>query len=742
MINFKNKDRKFPFYKQADSKDCGPTCIRIISKYYGKDIGMSRLRNLAQTTREGSSLLNLSEACEKIGFRTIGVRTDFETLMEDVPFPAIILWNKNHFVVIYKVKKTKKETFIYLSDPSFGLITLKKHEFLKHWIGNNSNDKTREGIVLTLETTPSFFMNSFDDDIEIVNNKINIKFIVSYISKYKKLIFHLIIGLFVSSAISLIIPFLTQNIVDIGIAQRNIYFIYLILFAQIALYIGRVSSLAIREWIFLHLSTRVNLSIISDFFIKLMKLPISYFDSRMTGDLLQRINDHERIEKLLTNNSLNTLFSLFNLIIFSIVLFYYNVSLFVIFVIGSFFYFSWIFFFLKKRRILDYKRFSQISQEQSTVIELINGMQEIKMHNAERQKRWNWERLQISLFKINLKALSLEQWQSIGGDFINQLKDLTLTFFSAKLVIDGEITLGAMLSIQFIIGQLNTPLIMIINFIKQFQDADIAIERLNEIHNKDNEENSNYSHFKPGDIVLKNVSFKYNGTNEYIFNDLNINIPYKKTTAIVGTSGSGKTTLLKLLLQFYSPNEGDVELNGISFENISPSRWRSECGVVMQDGYIFNDTIANNIALGETDQISIERLWKSINIANIEEFIESLPLGLNTKIGSEGMGISGGQKQRILIARSVYKSPKYIFFDEATSALDANNEKKIIENLESFFEDKTAIIVAHRLSTVKHADKIIVMEDGEIEEEGTHNELVEKKGKYYQLVKNQLELGN
>ncbi|AKK72572.1 ABC transporter ATP-binding protein [Chryseobacterium gallinarum] len=742
MIGLNNYD-KFPFYKQIDSKDCGPTCIRIVSKYYGKDVSLSQLRKLAQTTREGSSLLNLSEACEKIGYRTIGVRTDFDTLVEDVPLPAIVMWNKNHFVVVYKIEKKRKDTLVYVSDPGFGLVKFKKDEFLRHWIGNNADEKTREGIVLTLEPSPSFFANKFDDEnIEAGNNKINLKFIIAYLAKYKKLIFHLLLGLFISSVITLIVPFLTQSIVDIGIAQNNINFIYLILLAQISLYIGRVSSLAIREWIFLHLSTRINLSVISDFFIKLMKLPISYFDSRMTGDLMQRINDHERIEKLLTNNSLNTIFSLFNLIVFSIVLLYYNVTLFFIFAIGSFLYFSWIFFFLKKRKILDYKRFSQISQEQSTVIELINGMQEIKMHNAERQKRWGWEKMQISLFKINLKALSLEQWQSIGGDFINQLKDLTLTFFSAKLVIDGQITLGAMLSIQFIIGQLNNPLIMIINFIKQFQDADIAIERLNEIHNKDNEENKIYSSFENGDIKLNEVAFKYNGTNEYIFNGLNIRIPYKKTTAIVGTSGSGKTTLLKLLLQFYPPNQGSITLNETPFENISPSRWRSECGVVMQDGYIFNDTIANNIALGEADHISMERLWQAINIANIDEFIESLPLGLNTKIGSEGMGISGGQKQRILIARAVYKSPKYIFFDEATSALDANNEKKIIENLESFFKDKTAIIVAHRLSTVKHADKIIVMEDGEVEEEGTHNELVEKKGKYYQLVKNQLELGN
>lgn len=552
------------------------------------------------------------------------------------------------------------------------------------------------------------------------------------------------VGLLAGSLLSLIFPFLTQSIVDVGIQNHDINFIYLVLLAQIMLFVGRMGIEVIRSWILLHLSTRINISIISDFFIKLMKLPISFFDTRMTGDIMQRINDHHRIEQLLTNSSLNTLFSLVNLIIFSIVLLFYDYRLFLIYLLGAVLYIGWITFFLKKRKELDYKRFSQISQEQSKVIELVNGMQEIKMHNAEKQKRWGWEFLQVKLFKLRIKSLSLEQWQSVGGNFINQMKDILVSFLSAKLVLDGNLTLGMMLSVQYIIGQLNGPLMQLIDFIRQTQDAKISLERLGEIHDKEDEENAEEqyaSEIPHEDIEVKDLSFRYVGSDTYVFEHLNLSIPYQKTTAIVGASGSGKTTLLKLLMKFYEPQEGELRIGNTPLKNVSPRFWRDHCGVVMQEGYVFNDTIANNIAVGE-DYIDKQKLRKAVDIANIKEFIEGLPLSYNTKIGNEGIGVSGGQKQRLFIARAVYKSPEYIFFDEATSALDANNEKVIMENLEQFFKGKTAIVIAHRLSTVKHADKIIVLDKGKVVEEGSHTELVALQGEYYRLVKNQLELGN
>ncbi len=732
--------KKFPFYRQPDAKDCGPTCLRIISKYYGKLVGLQYIRTLSETTRIGSSLLNLSNAAEKIGFKTNGVKINFDILTKAIPLPCIVHWDKKHFVVVYEIKKKSKDYLVYVSDPAYGLVTYKKDEFIKHWIGNNANEALKEGIALVVETTPAFYNKEWDDE----GKKLNLRFLSRYAFKYKSLIIQLAVGLLAGSLLSLILPFLTQSIVDIGIQNRDINFIYLVLIAQFMLYLGRMGIDIVRSWILLHLSTRINISLVSDFFIKLMKLPISFFDTRMTGDIMQRIGDHSRIEQLLTGSALSTLFSIVNFFVYSIILLFYDYRLFLVFLVGATLYSMWILFFLKKRKDLDYKNFSQVSQTQSKVIELINGMQEIKMQNAEKKKRWAWESLQVKIFRLRIESLALDQWQSIGGGFINQIKDMVISFLSAKLVVDGNITLGMMMSIQYIIGQLNGPIGQVIGFIKQLQDASISLERLNEIHEKDEEEREGAEYapeISEGDLLVHNLSFRYTGSNQNVFENLNLIIPYQKTTAIVGVSGSGKTTLIKLLLKFYEPTEGDVRLGSQNFKNISPTMWRDHVGVVMQDGYIFNDTIADNIAVGD-DDIDKSRLKHAVHIANIKEFIESLPLTYNTKIGNEGMGISGGQKQRLFIARAVYKSPKYIFFDEATSALDANNERTIIDNLEHFFKGRTAVIVAHRLSTVKHADKIIVLDQGKVIEEGTHVELVGLKGAYYQLVKNQLELGN
>lgn len=729
--------RKFPFYKQPDAKDCGPTCLRIVTKHYGKIIPLQQIRNLTETTREGSSMLGLSNAAENMGLKSIGVKINFKTLQEDVPLPCIVHWNKSHFVVVYKIDKNNT---VYISDPSYGLITYNKEDFIKFWIGENANENTEEGVALLLETTPDFYKNEFEKE----EKKISFSFLSKYLLKYKSLVIQLSVGLIAGSLLSLILPFLTQSIVDVGIQNQDLNFVYLVLIAQLMLFFGRMGIEVIRSWILLHLSARINISIISDFFIKLMKLPISFFDTRMTGDIMQRINDHHRIEQLLTNSSLNTLFSLVNLIIFSIVLLFYDYRLFLVYLVGASLYIGWILFFLKKRRELDYKRFAQISQEQSKVIELVNGMQEIKMHNAEKKKRWDWEFLQVKLFKIQMKSLSLEQWQSVGGNFINQMKDILVSFLSAKLVLEGTLTLGMMLSVQYIIGQLNSPLLQLVDFIRQTQDAKISMERLGEIHDKEDEESTDEQYvteIPQNDIEVKNASFRYIGSDQFVFEDLTLSIPYQKTTAIVGASGSGKTTLLKLLMKFYEPNKGEIKIGNTNLKNISPRFWREHCGVVMQEGYVFNDTIAENIAVGE-DYIDKSKLRKAVEIANIKDFIEELPLSYNTKIGNEGVGVSGGQKQRLFIARAVYKSPEYILFDEATSALDANNEKIIMENLEQFFKGKTAIVIAHRLSTVKNADKIIVLDKGKVVEEGNHNELVALKGEYYRLVKNQLELGN
>lgn len=729
--------KSFPFYKQADFKDCGPTCLKIISKHFGKTLNIQTLRQLSETTREGSNLLTLSEAAEEIGFRTLGVKISLEKLSE-APLPCILHWNKNHYVVLYKIKKGK----YYISDPAHGLLEYSKEEFLKFWIGNNATSETEEGIALLLEPTPKFYQNEWDDKEE---KKFGFSLLTKYIIPYKSFVVQLAIGLLAGSLLQLIFPFLTQSIVDVGIQNQNIHFIYLVLFAQLLLFFGKTGLEYIRSWILLHLSTRINISLISDFFIKLMNLPISFFDVRMTGDIMQRINDHKRIERILTTSSLSVLFSMVNMIVMGGVLAYYNLQIFLVFFIGSILYFFWVILFLKRREALDYKRFSEVSQEQSKVMELINGMQEIKLHNAEKQKRWGWEYIQARLFKVSMKSLVLEQTQNIGSNFINEFKNIFIVFLSAKLVIDGQITLGMMMAISSIVGSLNGPVLQLIGFIREVQDAKISLARLSEIHDKEDESEQEQHQTSDiplnDDIVLKDVSFRYIGSDSLVLNELNLTIPANKVTAIVGTSGSGKTTLMKMLLKFYEPLSGSISIGKSDLKNIKQKSWRAHVGTVMQEGYIFNDTIAHNIAIGQ-DIIDKERLLYATDVANIKSFVEEYPLGFNTKIGQEGIGMSTGQKQRLLIARAVYKNPEMLFFDEATSALDANNEKEIMEKLNIFFKEKTVVVIAHRLSTVMNADQIVVLEKGKIIEIGNHEELVAKKGNYYELVKNQLQLGS
>lgn len=726
----------FPFYKQPDAMDCGATCLRIIIKHYGRSISLPKLRQLSETTREGASLKTLANAAEKIGFCTLGVKLSFDKLTKEIPLPLVAHWKQEHFIVVYKIKRN----IVFISDPAHGLLKYTQTEFIKNWIGNNADSSTEEGIALLLEPTPKLNQSEDDDNVE---NRQGFSFLFKYLLRYKKFLAQLIIGLLAASLLQLIFPFLTQSVVDVGIQNQDINFIYLILAAQLFLFLGRTTIEIIRGWILLHLSTRINISLISDFFIKLMNLPIAFFDTKMTGDIMQRINDHQRIENLLTTSSLNVLFSMFNLVIFGGVLAWYSTSIFAIFLVGSLLYFGWIMLFLKRRKDLDYKRFTQMSGEQSKVMELINGMQEIKLHNAEQQKRWSWEYVQARLFKIEIKRLTLDQTQNIGSNFINEVKNILITIFSAKLVIDGQLTLGMMLSISYIIGQLNSPILQLIGFIHSAQDAKIALERLTEIHGKEDEEKVGDEKMQEiptnADLSLKNAHFRYTGSADEVLKGLDLTFPANKVTAIVGASGSGKTTLMKLLLKFYEPNNGEINLGNNHLSTISHHAWREHIGVVMQDGYIFNDTIANNIAIG-AEVIDKERLKKAVEVANIKEYIEQLPLGYNTKIGMEGVGMSGGQKQRLFIARAVYKNPKYIFFDEATSSLDANNEKVIMENLNQFFKNKTAVVIAHRLSTVKNADQIVVLDKGKIIEKGTHQELINLKRSYYNLVKNQLEL--
>jgi ATP-binding cassette subfamily B protein len=727
---------RFPFVKQHDAMDCGPACLAMVSRYYGKVYTLQLLRERSYITREGVSMLGISDAAESIGMRTMGVRLSFEKLRDEVPLPCIAHWKQRHFIVVYKIKKDT----VYVSDPGHGLVKYTKKEFLDGWISDKKEGE-EQGLCLLLEPTPDFYKQ---DDESL--NKSSFKFLFTYLRPFKKFLAQLFLGMLLGSLLQLIFPFLTQAVVDVGINTQNINFIFLVLIAQLMLFISRTSVEFIRGWILLHISTRINISLISDFLIKLMKLPIGFFDTKMIGDIMQRINDHRRIESFLTSSTLSIIFSMVNLVIFGIVLAIYNLTIFVIFVVGSIIYTVWAYLFLKKRRELDFKRFAQLADNQSNLFQLITGMQEIKLNNCEREKRWEWERIQAKLFKVNIKSLALSQYQQSGTIFVNEIKNILITFFAAKAVIDGDMTLGMMLAVQYIIGQLNAPIEQLIGFFNATQDAKISLERLGEVHQKEDEESPDETKItvfpRNRSLTVSGLSFQYEGPHsEYVLEDLDLLIPEGKVTAVVGVSGSGKTTLIKLLLGFYPPTRGDIKVGETRLDNVSTRFWRQKCGVVMQDGFIFSDTIAKNIAISD-EIVDKEKLLHAVEMANIREFVESLPLAYNTKIGQEGHGLSQGQKQRILIARTVYKGPEYIFFDEATNALDANNERVIINNMANFFKGRTVVIVAHRLSTVKNADQIVVLDKGKIVEKGTHQELTKLRGAYFDLVKNQLELGS
>ena len=719
---------------------CGIACLQMVCKYFGRDYSMGSLSKLCFATTEGVSLLSINEAANTLGLHTTCARAT-TTALSDVPLPCILHWNQNHFVVLYKVKKGKK---FYVADPGKGLVTYSLEDFKRHWISTKSNGEDK-GIAMFLETTPAFFTYKMEGE-ENIKEKRSFRFLFGYVKKYRKYFGQIILGLIVGSLLQLVLPFLTQSIVDVGIKNQDIGFIWLILLGQLMLTISRTAIDFIRRWLLLHISLRINISLVSDFFIKLLKLPMSFFDTKLMGDLMQRMNDHSRVNNFLTQQTLNITFAMLTFVVFSVVLFFYNKLVFAIFLLGSILYGVWMTLFLKRRKVLDYELFEQQAINNNKTYEFITSMQEIKLQDCEQRRRWEWEDTQADLFGVQMKSLKLQQTQEAGSIFINEVKNIIITVVAATAVIHGQMTLGMMLAVQYIIGQLNSPVEQLMNFFYSLQDVKISLERINEIHQMDDENGKEglqtYIEDKSEGIDIKNIMFKYDPhALRKTIDDVSIHIPQGKVTAIVGASGSGKTTLIRLMLGYYPVLEGQINIGNTDINKLNKKWWRRQCGVVMQDGVIFSESIARNIAVDDGD-IDKERLLKAAEIACIKDYVMALPLKFNTKIGRDGVGLSQGQKQRILIARAVYKNPDYIFLDEATNSLDANNERSIVENLDKFYKGKTVVIVAHRLSTVRNADQIVVIDHGKVVEVGNHESLTAKRGAYYNLVKNQLELGN
>lgn len=731
--------KKFHSYIQHDAMQCGITCLQMICKHYGKEYTLAELSKFCFSDTEGVSMLAISQAANQIGLKTICAHITLSQIVS-IQLPCIIHWNQSHFVVLYDIKQTRRDNRFYIADPNRGKVTYDEKSFNESWISTSINGQEK-GVLMHLAPTPSFYTQKSNKTVD--NHSFS--FLFQYIKQYRKYFGQIIVGLAVGSLLQLILPFLTQAIVDKGIVHKKINFIYLILLGQFVLTVSRVSIDFIRRWLLLHISMRINISLVSDFFIKLLNLPMSFFDSKQMGDLMQRMNDHTRVEKFLTTQSLSVLFSLFSFFVFGFVLFSYDKTIFVAFLVGSIAYGVWITTFLHKRKYLDYLLFERQSENNNKTYQFITSMQEIKLQNCERRRRWEWEDVQASLFEVQMKNLKLQQTQEAGSVFINEMKNIIITVLSATAVINGEMTLGMMLAVQYIIGQLNSPIEQLVSLLYSLQDVKISLERINEVHMLDNEDEKIDAlediNEVNSSLYFRKVDFKYN-PHSLIKNldGITITIPEGKITAIVGTSGSGKTTMIKMLLGYYLPLSGIVSIGNTDIQRFNLKWWRNQCGVVMQDGVIFAESIARNIAVDDSE-IDKEKLLKSVKIANIAEFIESLPLKYDTVIGQNGVGLSQGQRQRILIARAVYKNPRYIFLDEATNSLDTNNEKVIVENLNHFYKGKTVVIVAHRLSTVQNADQIIVIDKGHIIETGKHSELITQNGAYYRLIKNQLSLG-
>lgn len=724
--------RRFPVEYQMDSQDCGPASLKIIAKHFGKFYSLQFMRDRCGITKEGVSLLDLSIGAESIGLRTLAIKCTTNDVVNSIPFPAILFWKNSHFVVVYHSDKKH----IWVSDPAKGRIKYSHEEFKQGWYQKGE----KRGVLLAVEPTAEFK----DSKAEREQKKNSFSSILKYFFPYKHNFGLIFIIMLVVTALQGMLPFISKAVIDVGIKTSDVKFIHMVLIGNISILLSVMIFNVLRDWILLHITARVNIALISDYLIKLMKLPVTFFENKLMGDILQRAQDHERIRSFIMNNSLALIFSTFTFVIFSIILLIYNAIIFYIFLAGSILYVCWVLLFLSIRKKLDWEYFELLSRNQSYWVETVSAIQDIKIYNYEKYRRWKWEEIQARLYHVNKRVLAITNAQNLGAQFIESIKNMGIVFFCAMAVIKGDITFGVMISTQFIIGMLNGPLVQFINFVVGAQYAKISFLRINEIRQLEDEEEllsiGNTSILpEKKTISLENVHFQYTQNSPLVLRNIYLQIPEDKITAIVGGSGSGKSTLLKLLVRLYKPSYGEIKMDTMNVNAINLRQWRNLCGVVMQDGKMFSDTILNNIVL-DADRIDYDWLREVCRIAQIEDEINAMPKGFETIIGETGRGLSGGQKQRLLIARALYKNPKFLFLDEATNALDSINERKIVDALNNAFQQRTVVVIAHRLSTIRNADQIVVLDKGFIVEAGNHQTLMEKKGHYFELVSSQMQI--
>lgn len=734
--------RKFKVSRQHDAMQCGIACLQMVCRYYGKQYTLDTLSRLCGATAQGVSLLGISDAACRLGLQTVAGRVTLG-LLGKATLPCILHWNQNHFVVLYDITRGGRR--FRIADPARGLVDYTVAQMAEHWAGTHSGGEDK-GIAMFLEPTPKFFDCDLPDGIPSAGERRSLGFLAKYVWMYRAYFAQIGVGLMLGCLMQLVLPFLTQSVVDVGIRNNNIGFVWLVLMGELVLTFSGTVVDFVRRWLLLHINMRVNVSLVSDFLIKLMRLPMAFFDTKQMGDILQRMGDHGRVNAFLTQQTLGILFSMVTLVVFSIVLLVYNIPIFLIFCAGSVLYGLWLTAFLGRRRQIDYDVFECQADNSNKTYELVTSMQEIKLQGCQQRRRWEWEDVQARLFGVQVKSLRLQQTQEAGCIFINEVKNIVITVVAATAVIHGSMTLGMMLAVQYIIGQLGQPIEQLMSFVYSLQDVRISLERINEIYSVADEDSRHgslrgYADGAAG-IDITGATFKYDRhAPQNTIDGVSMHIPRGKVTAIVGASGSGKTTLVKLMLGYYPLLSGRMAVGGADIGDVDITWWRARCGAVMQEGVIFSETIARNIAVAD-GEIDTARLAEAARIACIDEYVESLPLKYNTRIGRDGMGLSQGQKQRLLIARAVYRSPDFIFLDEATNSLDAKNERRIVQNLAEFYRGRTVVVVAHRLSTVRDADQIVVMDAGRVVETGTHDELVARRGTYFNLVRNQLELGN